>query len=565
MEIANLLNYRFSTLGEFIGLQQTNNIPPKTAPRKCFNFRYITTKETNVLIDSLNTSKPVGPSKIPAWAIKDAKAALAEPLCYLINQFITEGKFPEDLKKACVTPLFKKGNPEDPLNYRPISVTSALSKNFEKAFSSQITSFLEREQLLSASQFGYRKQISTIDAILKSTEQIRLELNKKKNVTGSFLDLSKAFDSINHKILLRRLENIGFDEHATNLVENYLSKRTQRVVLNGIESDWINLKRGVPQGTILGPLLFNIYVNDLAKIVEEDCTVVQYADDTFLFTSDTDEISAKTKLEHNISKIIDFFAKSQLVVNKQKTEYIVFSTRKRLTNTVLNVDNERIAESISVKYLGVIIDSKLKFDGEVKKILQRMACGIKVLNTLSKSLPQKTKVLLLNAIVISHLHYSALILIGLQKSLLTTLEKQLNWGIKSIFNRRKYDRSTDLKLRNKILPVSFLLKYRCSKYFIRLLSNDLPAYKIEPLSTMRIKQHDRSKKVTFDIRKNNKFLTDSFIAQAIPIYNSLPSNIRLKTTSKASLKKQLKEYFWKEFLKDPKVTDIKDDIESIRF
>ena len=140
-------------------------------------------------------------------------------------------------------------------------------------------------------------------------------------------------------------------------------------------------KRGVLQGTILGPLLFNIYVNDLAKIVEKRCTVVQYADDTFLFTLATDEISSKTKLEHNISKSIDFLAKSQLAVNKQKTEYIVFSTRKRLTNTVLNVDNERIAESNIVKYLGVIIDSKLKFDGEVEKILQRMACGINVLKT----------------------------------------------------------------------------------------------------------------------------------------------------------------------------------------
>ena len=115
-------------------------------------------------------------------------------------------------------------------------------------------------------------------------------------------------------------------------------------------------------------------------------------------------------------------------------------------------------------------------------------------NTLSKCLPEKWKVLLLEAIVISHLHYSALILIGLQKSLLTTLEKQLNWGIEIIFNWRKYDRSTDLKLRSKILPVSFLLKYHCSKYCFRLLSNDLPAFKIEPLSTMRIKQHDRSKK-----------------------------------------------------------------------
>ena len=121
-----------------------------------------------------------------------------------------------------------------------------------------------------------------------------------------------------------------------------------------------------------------------------------------------------------------------------------------------------------MKYLGVIIDSKLKFDGEVKKILQRMASGIKVLNTLSKSLPEKTKVLLLNAIVISHLHYSALILIGVQKSLLTTLEKQLNWGIKSIFNRRKYDRSTDLKLRNKILPVFFSLEIPLLKIFFSL-------------------------------------------------------------------------------------------------
>ena len=186
MAIANLLNYRFSTLGEFIGLQQTNNSHPKTGPRKSFTFRYITAKETNVIIDSLNTSKSFGPSKIPAWAIKDAKAALAEPLCYLINHFITEGKFPEDPKKACVTSLFKKGNPEDPLNYRPISATSALSKIFDKAFSSQITGFLESEQLLSISQFGYRKQISTIDAIVISTEQIRLELNKKEMLQVRF-------------------------------------------------------------------------------------------------------------------------------------------------------------------------------------------------------------------------------------------------------------------------------------------------------------------------------------------------------------------------------------------
>ena len=151
---------------------------------------------------------------------------------------------------------------------------------------------------MSVSLIGYRKQISTIYAILKTTEQIRLELNKKKNVTGAFLVISKAFDSINHKLLLQRLEKIGFDEHNTNLIEIYLRERTQSIVPKNAESDWIYLKRGVPQGTISGPLLFNINVNDLAKSVEEDRMVVQYADDTFLFTSDTDEILSKTKLEH---------------------------------------------------------------------------------------------------------------------------------------------------------------------------------------------------------------------------------------------------------------------------
>ena len=160
-----------------------------------------------------------------------------------------------------------------------------------------------------------------------------------------------------------------------------------------------------------------------------------------------------------------------------------------------------IAESYSVKYIGVIIDSKLKFDGQVKKILQRMACGKKVLKTLSKSLPEKRKSYYLIfrtnsdkvANVITH-----------------NFRKTIELGKKTIFYRRKYDRSTDLKLRNKVLPVSFLLKYNCSKYFFRLLTIELPAYKIELLSTMRIKQHDRSKK-TFDIRKNNKFLSDSLL------------------------------------------------------
>ena len=138
------------------------------------------------------------------------------------------------------------------------------------------------------------------------------------------------------------------------------------------------MKRGVTQGTFLRTLLSNIYINELGKIVEKDCTVVQYADETFLFTSNTDEISSKTKLEHNTSKIIEIFCKIPVSGEQTKTEYNVFSTRERLTNTVPNVDNEKTAECNSVENLGVIVDRKLIFDGEVKKILQRMACCMRV-------------------------------------------------------------------------------------------------------------------------------------------------------------------------------------------
>ena len=220
---------------KFLDSQQINKIHTKTAPRKGSKFQYITNKQINVLTDLLHTSKPLGPSKIPAWAIKDPKAALAEPLCYLINQFNTEENFPVDLNEADVTPFQK----EIPKTHSIVDLflSVLLCQKFLKRRSGhklQVSWKGTHNCLLV--NLDIEKKIATFDAILKSTEQIRLELNKKKCYMCVFRSF-KGFDSVDHKILLRRLENIGFDEHAINLLENYLSQRMQRVVLNGIESD----------------------------------------------------------------------------------------------------------------------------------------------------------------------------------------------------------------------------------------------------------------------------------------------------------------------------------------
>ena len=179
----DLLNFKFSVLGEYFGEsikfdKTLFSVDTRNANR--FFFKYVTCKEVHDLMKCLNVNKPLGPSKFPAWALKNAQSVLAEPLCFMINEFISESSFPTDLKKALVSPLYKKGNTEDPTNYRPISVTGALAKIFEQVIRNQINDYSISKNLLSPKQFGYMKKVSTTDAILQCREYVRTKMDKKE-------------------------------------------------------------------------------------------------------------------------------------------------------------------------------------------------------------------------------------------------------------------------------------------------------------------------------------------------------------------------------------------------
>ena len=179
-DIANLLNYKFSALVDYFSKKeqyQFCNNPARHSNK--FIFRYMTTKEIFDILNNLNVKKPFCPSLIPAWALRDAREHIVEPLCFLFNQFLTVQRFPDHLKRAHVLPLFKKDDPEDPIIYRPISLTGALAKVFEILLRDQILAYLEKNMLLATTQFGYRKKVSTTDALLYCTEKIRYDLNKK--------------------------------------------------------------------------------------------------------------------------------------------------------------------------------------------------------------------------------------------------------------------------------------------------------------------------------------------------------------------------------------------------
>ena len=177
------------------------------------------------------------------------------------------------MKHALVTPIYKKGDGEDPCNYRPISITPALSKIFEKVLRKQMNEYLEENRSLRETQFGFRKRFSTTDALRYATETTRKNLDDVENVAAAFLDLSKAFDSISHEILLNKLKQYNFDLMSISMIRSFLSERYQKVTLPNCHSDWVKLYQGVPRGTVLGLLLFNIYVNDMQHEVQNDCNL----------------------------------------------------------------------------------------------------------------------------------------------------------------------------------------------------------------------------------------------------------------------------------------------------
>ena len=230
MKMANLLTFQFSQLGQFKGPKFYWGFSEKNSPSKrTFSFRFVTDKECHDALRHLKVSKPQGPSLIPAWALKDAASELVPHLSFIINQSVKELSFPKSLKKAIVIPLFKKGDTEDPDNYRPISLTPCISKIFETLLRDQIVDYLWSEKLITKTQYGFRKRFSTTDAITYCTEFIQSETDKNKYVSAALLDLSKAFDSINHKNLDEKLDMLGFNTSSRLLIKNFLSDREQQV------------------------------------------------------------------------------------------------------------------------------------------------------------------------------------------------------------------------------------------------------------------------------------------------------------------------------------------------
>jgi hypothetical protein len=311
--------------------------------------------------------------------VKNIIRSVVTPLTFICNLSFETGLFPDKLKIAMVSPLFKSGDNQCFSNYRPVSLLPQFSKIIERLFNNRLKSFIETKNILSNSQYGFRSNHSTSLAILELIEKISSSIDESLVTIGVFVDLKKAFDTINHEILLKKLEHYGLRGIVKNWMASYLTNRPQYVKFKNVCSEQRMVSCGVPQGSVLGPTLFLLYINDISN-VSDLLNIILFADDTNLFLTGTDIDEMCRIMTTELTKLNIWFQVNKLSLNIQKTNFIIFGNKKCVNrNYNITIDGCNLERVLVTKFLGVYIDSQLNWAEHVKIIQKKVSKNIGIL------------------------------------------------------------------------------------------------------------------------------------------------------------------------------------------
>ena len=387
-EIAKTFNDYFSSIATNIEkkLIKTNKLYTDYLNQPNQNSIFLSpvmAEEIKTLILSLKINKAEGPNSIPTKILKLIINEISQPLANIINLSLETGVFPNMLKTAAVIPVHKKSSKLLCSNYRPISLLSNISKIFENIMHKKLYTFLNKNNCLYESQFGFRQNHSTNHTLVKISEQIQKAIDTGQFACGVFIDLQKAFDTVNHNILLGKLSYYGIRGVALHWFQSYLSMRNQHVNISGVLSQNSDICYGVPQGSVLGPLLFLIYINDLNKAIRFSA-VHHFADDTNLLYINKSLKKINQHVNHDLQLLCHWLRANKISLNVDKTELVIFRSKTNKIKKHLNfrMSGQKITPTNHLKYLGIYLQFWQKINGQTSKFARKLHfLGIrKVLN-----------------------------------------------------------------------------------------------------------------------------------------------------------------------------------------
>ena len=482
--ITNTFNEFFSTVGMTYAERQTVT-PTETSlnignidnnPKTLF-LNPCTPEEIGRIIHQLPHKTSSGHDNISNVLLKKLKGCLTHPLSIIFNQSMETGKFPETMKKADVIPLYKSKDDQECTNYRPISLLLTISKLLEKVIYTRTYNFLTNSDQFYTSQYGFRQGHSCENAVSELVAEIMKSKQEGLYTLSMFLDLSKAFDTLDHDVLIRKLERYGIRGKANEWFKDYLTNRKMRtkcvVASTGkMEfSEYQTITYGTPQGSCLGPLIFIIFTNDLHKQLQYSKSLL-FADDTTLYKSHRNLNYLTWCIEEDMNKLTDWFRINKLTLNLDKTVCILFQKPKETKHIVINIDNQTIKNTSGTKFLGLWIDEHLSWNTHIQKLHLKLTRNTNLLKLNQNMMPTMTKKLIYHSHIGGHLQYG-LLLWGnnATEEQLLKLQKIQTKCLKYILPK---ERTLDLHHTPGILNLKDLIQLANWKFGYKLSHNQLP-------------------------------------------------------------------------------------------
>ncbi|KAI2646130.1 hypothetical protein H4Q32_024583 [Labeo rohita] len=551
-EFATFFTNKTTTISsQFLAPHIQELIPTtSTANTPLFSFCPLSEAEVSkLLLSSHPTTCPLDP--IPSHLLQAISPTLLPALTHIINTSLLTGTFPTAFKQAQVTPLLKKPTLNTSLidNYRPISLLPFIAKTLERVVFNQVSLFLAQNSSLDANQSGFRSGHSTETALLSVTEALRIAKADSRSSVLILLDLSAAFDTVNHQILLSTLSSLGITGIPLRWFESYLTGRSFRVAWGGEVSKAHHLVTGVPQGSVLGPLLFSIYTTSLGPIIQaHGFSYHCYADDKQLYLSfQPDDPTVAARISGCLADISEWMKEHHLQLNLAKTELLIFPATPTLQHDfTINLGTLTITPSSSARNLGVIFDDQLTFKDHIAKTARSCRFALHNIRKIRPFLTEQATQLLVQALVISRLDYCNALLAGLPSCTIKPLQMIQNAAARLVFNEPKRVHVTPLFITLHWLPIAARIKFKTLMLAYRTATGSAPAYlhSLLPIYTpSRTLRSASERRLIVPSQRGTKSLSRTFSYTVPGWWNDLPTAIR-NANSLTTFKRLLKTHLF---------------------